>query len=186
MKVKIVFVGPSNAGKTSIIHRFVYGDFSQHCMPSTQPAFCQKMVKIQAVPVQLEIWDTAGQERYHSLSPLFYRDADIGIVTFDLTDTDSFSSAKQWIDELHKNRGDGIIIGIAANKQDLTAERAVPFQVLQKFAQENRVIAVETSARTGENINLLFENITIKFINAGKTPAKSTDDPQKSSGGCFC
>ena len=105
MKVKIVFVGPSNAGKTSIIHRFVYSDFSQHCMPSTQPAFCQKTIKLPSSPVQLEIWDTAGQERYHSLSPLFYRDADIGIVTFDLTDSDSFTSAKQWIDELHSNRG---------------------------------------------------------------------------------
>lgn len=186
MKVKIVFVGPSNAGKTSLIHRFVYGDFSQHCMPSTQPAFCQKMVKIQASQVQLEIWDTAGQERYHSLSPLFYRDADIGIVTFDLTDEDSFNSAKQWIDELHSNRGDGIIIGVAGNKQDLTEKRVVSFQAMQKFAQEHGVIAIETSARTGENVNMLFEDITTKFIQAGKTPAKTSEGPQETSSGCFC
>ena len=187
MKVKIVFVGPSNAGKTSLVHRFVYGDFSQHCMPSTQPAFCQKIIKIQDIAVQLEIWDTAGQERYHSLSPLFYRDADIGIVTFDLTDFDSFSTAKTWIEELHAYRGDGIIIGLAANKNDLSESRAISFSAIQKFAQENNVSAVETSASSGENVDFLFESLTQKFLNAGKTPAQTKGaNQQEQTSRCFC
>lgn len=187
MKIKLVFVGPSNAGKTSIINRFVYNEFSVHILPSTQPAFCQKVIKLRGENIQLEIWDTAGQERYHSLSPLFYRDADIGIVTFDLTSIDSFESAKQWIEELRQNRGNGIIIGLAANKLDIGTQRAVTLAQIHKFAQEHKVTAVETSAQSGENINYLFEMLVQQFLETGNSPSKKDDAPEEGSkSGCFC
>ncbi|EAX90067.1 small GTP-binding protein, putative [Trichomonas vaginalis G3] len=187
MKIKLVFVGPSNAGKTSIINRFVYNEFSVHILPSTQPAFCQKVIKVNNQNIQLEIWDTAGQERYHSLSPLFYRDADIGIVTFDLTSTDSFETARQWIDELHQNRGDGIIIGLAGNKRDLADQRQISFAQMHKFAQDTNVVAVETSAQSGENINYMFDVLLKQFIDSGNTPSKGNDTPvPDEKSGCFC
>ena len=186
MKIKIVFVGPSNAGKTSIINRFVYQQFSENCMASTQPAFCQKQVQINDQVHLLEIWDTAGQERYHSLSPLFYRDADIGIVTFDMTSVDSFNSAKHWIEELHANRGNSIHIAVVGNKKDLTDRRVISFEQLQHFAQESKTVAIETSAQSGENVNYLFETMTRIMVESGRPSSKSEDSPSASGSSCWC
>lgn len=184
MRAKVVLVGPSNAGKTSIINQYVYGEFSTQCMASTQPAFCQKSIIIDQKPVKLEIWDTAGQEQYHSLSPLFYRDADIGIVTFDVTDEDSFKVAENWINELILSRGESIVIGLAANKIDLNP-RKVSFSQAQQFALERSITAIETSACTGENVELLFQKMVEVAISKGHFKWKQEGNSQSKSN-CFC
>ena len=186
MKIKIVFVGPSNAGKTSLINRFVYQEFTANITASTQPAFCQKQIQFDDQVHLLEIWDTAGQERYHSLSPLFYRDADIGIVTFDLTSIDSFNSAKHWIDELHSNRGNSINIAIVGNKSDLADQRVVSFETLQKLAMETKTTAFETSAQTGENVDYLFETMTRKMVESGRPSSKNDDSSVEEKSHCWC
>jgi small GTP-binding protein len=124
-RAKVVLVGPTAAGKTSIVNRFIYDDFAVHTTSTTQPAFAQRVLNDKSRPVSLEIWDTAGQERYHSLSPLFYRDAEAGIVVFDITDTDSFTKASKWISELKTERADDILIIVVGNKTDLESLRTV-------------------------------------------------------------
>ena len=186
MKIKVVFVGPSNAGKTSIINRFVFQEFISTITASTQPAFWQKQIQFDDQVHLLEIWDTAGQERYHSLSPLFYRDADIGIVVFDLTSIDSFNVAKHWVDELHMNRGDSINIAIVGNKTDLADQRVVSFETLQKLALETKTVAIETSAQTGENIDYLFETMTKKMVESGRQSSKNGDGSVEEKSHCWC
>jgi small GTP-binding protein len=158
-KAKVVLVGAAHTGKTSIANRFVYGEFSPNTIPTIQPAFFSKTITSNGTDLVLEIWDTAGQEQYRSLSPLFYRDADVGLVVFDLTDSSSFGKCKQWVADLREARGLDIAIVLVANKLDLPAIRTVSFNSVAQFAASINVETVETSAKTGENVRLLFDTV---------------------------
>jgi small GTP-binding protein len=125
----------------------------------------------------LEIWDTAGQEQYRALSPLFYRDADVGIVVFDLTDASSFGKCKQWVSDLRESRGLDICIVLVGNKLDLPSIRTVPTETITQFATSINVEAVETSAKTGENIQLLFNSLAKLILKRNSL----RDEPK---GGC--
>jgi small GTP-binding protein len=183
MKAKVVLVGSAHTGKTSIINRYIYGEFSPHTMPSTQPAFFQKKVHSCDVDVTLEIWDTAGQEQYHALSPMFYRDAEAGIVVFDLTDKSTFSKCKQWVSELRQARGDSITLAVAGNKNDLPSVRTVNFDAIASFASTIGAESFETSAKTGENVDLLFsalvKTLVRKAQSGGEGAEKSPAVPKK-------
>jgi small GTP-binding protein len=158
-RAKIVLVGAAHSGKTSIVNRFLYGEFTLHTVSTTQPAFSQKVMNHKAHAISLEIWDTAGQERYHSLSPLFYRDAEAGIVVFDVTDSDSFGKASKWISELKQERGDGVFVIIAANKTDLEGKRVVDQADGRKLAADWGAPYFETSAKSNLNVQELFTAI---------------------------
>jgi small GTP-binding protein len=158
-KSKIVLVGAAHSGKTSIVNRFLYGEFTLHTVPTTQPAFSQKIVTHNNMILSLEIWDTAGQERYQSLSPLFYRDAEAGIAVFDVTDNESFSKATKWISELKQERGDGAFVIVAGNKTDIEGKRVVPQSDGEKLAEQHMARYFETSAKSNQNIHEMFEAI---------------------------
>jgi small GTP-binding protein len=173
MKAKVVLVGSAHTGKTSIANRYVYGEYSPHTMPSTQPAFFQKKISYMGSELILEIWDTAGQEQYRALSPMFYRDADAGIVVFDLTDANSFGKCKQWVHDLRDARGAAIIIAIAANKNDLPQLRSVSSEALLEFATTINAEPIDTSAKTGENIDLLFTSLAKELLKRGATKTEN-------------
>jgi GTPase SAR1 family protein len=90
---------------------------------------------------------------------MFYRDADAGIVVFDLSDQASFTKGKQWVAELRQARGDGIVLAIAGNKSDLPSQRAVTLEAIAQFADSVGGQSFETSAKTGENVELLFQSL---------------------------
>ena len=180
-KAKVVLVGAAHTGKTSIVNNYIYGEFSPHTMPSTQPAFFQKKVQYNGDPFTLEIWDTAGQEQYHALSPMFYRDADAGIVVFDLTDSSSFAKSKQWVSELRQARGDSITIVVAGNKNDLPSLRTVTFESVTTFATSIGAESFETSAKTGENIELMFNSLVKVLANKVQATAAERGSKRKTS-----
>lgn len=197
-KAKIVLVGSQHTGKTSLVTRFVRSDFTDHTIATTQPGFSQKTMNYKHRQISLEIWDTAGQERYHALSPLFYRDADAGIVVFDVTDLESFAKAGKWIDELKKERGDNVFILLAGNKIDLEQDRVIDKSEALKLAETVNAPYFETSAKSNQNVDALFnaicENITEKMddITRGvdytpkslKTSIKFEEPTENSGCGC--
>jgi small GTP-binding protein len=138
-------------------------------MPSTQPAFFQKKIHYCGFEVTLEIWDTAGQEQYHALSPMFSRDAEVGIVVFDLTDQSTFSKCKQWVSELRQARGEAILLAVAGNKNDLPSIRTVSLDAIASFAGTIDSESFETTAKTGENIDLLFSSIVKAVVRRAQT-----------------
>jgi small GTP-binding protein len=164
LKAKVVLVGSAHTGKTSIANRFVYGEFSPNTIPTIQPAFFQKTITLNGTDLVLEIWDTAGQEQYRALSPLFYRDADVGLVVFDLTDSSSFGKCKQWVTDLREARGLDIAIVLVGNKLDLHAIRTVSIDVVAQYATSIMVEMVETSAKTGENVRILFDTVAKQIL----------------------
>ena len=172
---KIVFVGSTNTGKTSIIQRFSLDQFSLNSITTNQAAFFQKTIKIETNEMVLDIWDTAGQERFHSLTPMYYRDAKAAVIVFDITNANSFSKAKQWINELKLASNDQILLYLVGNKIDLIPIRVVSTEEASNYSRSFGIPYFETSAKIGNNLELLFltigKNILNKFFEIEKNPS---------------
>lgn len=159
---KVVLVGSSNSGKTSIIQRYINNQFNSNLCPTVQAGYFEKSLSFDSKEISLDIWDTAGQERFHSIAPIYYRDAAAGIIVYDVTDINSFSKSKQWVTEL-RNTNPEICLIMAGNKLDMQAIRVVPDADAINFCEENRITYFECSAKTGANIDEIFNNIGMQL-----------------------
>ncbi|XP_077359433.1 ras-related protein Rab-5C-like [Festucalex cinctus] len=160
---KLVLLGESAVGKSSLVLRFVKGQFHEFQESTIGAAFLTQTVNLEDVTVKFEIWDTAGQERYHSLAPMYYRGAQAAIVVYDITNTDTFARAKNWVKELQRQANPNIVIALAGNKADIADKRAVEHQEAQEYADENGLLFMETSAKTALNVNDIFVAIANKL-----------------------
>lgn len=135
-------------------------------------AFLTQKCQIDGRTVKLEIWDTAGQERFHSLAPMYYRNASAALVVYDVTKAASLERAKSWVKELQRQASPEIVIALAGNKVDLVEDgveddeslRQVPTEEAQGYATEAGLLFYETSAKTGYNVQEVFTAIA-KAIN---------------------
>ncbi|CAF0867035.1 unnamed protein product [Adineta steineri] len=160
---KMVLLGESAVGKSSLVLRFVKGQFHEYQESTIGAAFLTQTVSVDDTTVKLELWDTAGQERYHSLAPMYYRGAQAAIVVYDITNADTFSRAKVWVKELQRQAAPNIVIALAGNKADLLAKRQIEVADAQAYAEENGLIFMETSAKTAMNVNDIFMAIAKKL-----------------------
>src|SRR4030095_495684 len=104
---KLVFLGDSGVGKSSIVGRFLTDHFDP-CKESTIGAsFSVKCVNIDGHLIKLDIWDTAGQERYRSLSPMYYRAAHAVVIVYDVNDSESYTRAMGWLKDIRASKKDG-------------------------------------------------------------------------------
>nr|XP_057918738.1 ras-related protein Rab-5C-like [Doryrhamphus excisus] len=170
---KLVLLGESAVGKSSLVLRFVKGQFHEFQESTIGAAFQSKTISLGDATIKLDIWDTAGQERYHSLAPMYYRGAQAAIVVYDITSTETFARAKNWVKELYKQANPNMVIALTGNKADMGDKRAVEHQEGQEYAEENGLLFMETSAKTGLNVNDIFMAI------ANKLPK---NDPQAGAG----
>ncbi|KAJ5069767.1 ras-related protein rab-5c [Anaeramoeba ignava] len=155
---KVVLLGHTGVGKTSMALRFTQNEFLE-CQLSTIGAQCiTKTVKLPDRNVNFAIWDTAGQERFHSLAPIYYRNAKAAIIVYDITQQETINIAKDWILEM-KSQPNDIIIILVGNKSDLSEQREIKRKEAQKLADQYQILFLETSARTGEYIQELFFRI---------------------------
>lgn len=176
---KLVLLGESAVGKSSLVLRFVKGQFHEYQESTIGAAFLTQTICLDDVVVKFEIWDTAGQERYHSLAPMYYRGAQAAIVMYDITNKDSFVRAQNWIAELQKQASPNIIIALAGNKTDLENIRAVSLEDGRAYAEENHLLFMETSAKSAVNVAELFTAIAQKLP---KTESASGASPSANRG----
>lgn len=147
---KIVIIGSSAVGKTSIVSRYLYNKFNMYSDSTIGAAFATKVVKDSYDKLhKLEIWDTAGQERYKSLVPMYYRDADAAIIVYDITSKVSMIEATKWIHDLKSRNLKMIVVG---NKYDLLDEVNI-LEIKKMFLDEHNIFV---SAKTGDNIDNIF------------------------------
>ena len=137
---KIVLLGESSVGKSSISIRFSKDQFSDFQESTIGAAFLTKtMTQSDGDSIRFEIWDTAGQERYHSLAPMYYRGAKASIVVYSITSKESFERAKLWVSEL-KHNCDNMVICLMGNKSDLEYSRNVTLEDASEYAQKEELL----------------------------------------------
>jgi len=192
---KLVLLGDTALGKSSLVLRFVKGQFFEYQESTIGAAFLTQTVALNDTTVKYEIWDTAGQERYHSLAPMYYRGASAAIVVFDITNRDSFNRAKSWVKELQRQGNPNIVIALAGNKSDLSGKRKIEADEAQQYADENGIMYMETSAKTAANVNELFVAMARKLPknapssranNPGNIVLQPTADASKPNKNCQC
>ncbi|KAF8347038.1 GTP-binding protein RAB5 [Amanita rubescens] len=161
---KLVLLGESAVGKSSLVLRFVKDQFDDYRESTIGAAFLTQTVTLEdQTTVKFEIWDTAGQERYKSLAPMYYRNANCAVVVYDITQTASLEKARTWIRELQRQADPSIVIALCGNKLDLAARRQVSQEEAKKYAEEEGLMWMETSAKTGEGVAEVFTAIAKKL-----------------------
>eukprot|EP00252_Welwitschia_mirabilis_P002285 TRINITY_DN1219_c0_g1_i2.p1 TRINITY_DN1219_c0_g1~~TRINITY_DN1219_c0_g1_i2.p1 ORF type:complete len:201 (+),score=46.40 TRINITY_DN1219_c0_g1_i2:228-830(+) len=159
VQAKLVLLGDMGTGKSSLVLRFIKGQFNDYQESTIGAAFFSQTLAVNETTVKLEIWDTAGQERYHSLAPMYYRGAAAAIIVYDVTTPDSFTRAKKWVEELQRQANPNMVVALAGNKSDLIEKIKVSSEEAKAYAQENGLFFMETSAKTAQNVNELFYEI---------------------------
>ena len=165
--VKVVILGESGVGKTSIISQFTTNKFNPRCATSVSAQFISKTIEFPnyGKSIKFDIWDTVGQEKYRSLAKIFYKDAKVIIFVYDIVTDYSFSALKDfWYKETINNADNDPIFAIVANKIDLYQDQKVSNNDGKAFADEINAIFQTTSALSNAGINTLFENIGKKII----------------------
>lgn len=160
---KLVILGESSVGKSSLVLRFGKGQFFEYQESTIGAAFLTQTIQLNDLAVKFEMWDTAGQERYHSLAPMYYRGAHAAIVVYDITNANSFARAKDWVDELLTQAPPDIVVALAGNKLDLDDTRGIQTDIAAAYANENNLLFFETSAKTSANVTELFKAIAVKL-----------------------
>jgi small GTP-binding protein len=156
----VILVGDSNVGKTSILKKFINGTFANKLTCTINVEFSAKNLKIDKnLYAKLVIFDTAGQEKYRSLTRQYYNKANGIILVFDLTNENSFTKLNYWIKEINDNAGN-VEVFLVGNKSDLE-DRKISKLKAENFAKEKNLRYIETSAKEGTNILLLFEELSI-------------------------
>ncbi|PBK76964.1 GTP-binding protein ypt5 [Armillaria solidipes] len=124
VQVKLVLLGEAAVGKSSVVLRFVSNEFQANKEPTIGAAFLTQKCRLEDRVLRYEIWDTAGQERFHSLAPMYYRNAQAAVVVYDVTKATSLEKAKSWVKELQRQANPNIVIALAGNKVDLVQPSA--------------------------------------------------------------
>ena len=163
--IKVVLIGNSGVGKTCISQRYINDSFTNNEQSTVGASYFQKKLEIDGKSINLDIWDTAGQERYRSMGKMFYKDAFIVLFVYDITDKKSFLELKNvWYDEIKKTGEKHSVLAVVGNKSDLYLKEQVDEDEARKLADDIGAIYALVSAKEGDCINLLFDNVVKKYF----------------------
>jgi len=191
-QVKVVILGESGVGKSSIMLRFITGNFQEDSEPTLGGAFMAKTYSYKNQSLKYQIWDTAGQEKYHSLAPMYYRDSQVALLVYDVTKRDSLQSLTKWVDELKENGPKELMIVVVGNKTDLLDQEQVKASEGAAFAKDLGALFKLTSAKMDTGIHDLFDKISEEMLKRagdevrtrGKTISKKEGDGESGGGWC--
>ena len=158
INVKILIIGDTNVGKTSLLLRYIDDYFPDKHMATIGVEYRVKAIEYRGFKIKLQLWDTAGQERFHSITKNFFQNADGILFVYDITNKKSFKGVKNWIKESEEIKDDiqKIIVG---NKCDMIHQRVVTNQEVEKYCNENKIDFIETSAKDNINLKEVFNKI---------------------------
>ena len=194
---RVVFIGDSSVGKTSIINRLVNDQFKNDEQATVGAMFVIYSECVNSERIEMQIWDTAGQEKFRSLGPIYYRSSQVGVIVIDVTSKSSFEHLEEWVDNFQRIAGQEALLVVAANKSDMGEEREVSDESMNAWSEANQIKWFLTSAREGTGIdtmfhyiaNYLYENRTVGVPVATATvPLQKTQkaDDDKTEKSCAC
>jgi len=165
---KVVIIGDSGVGKSSLLYRFVDNTFTETFVSTIGVDFKIKTIKINDKICKLQMWDTAGQERFKGITSAYYRGAHSIIMVYDITDRVSFDNTKVWFEEILNAReeynADSVATIIVGNKCDLDNEREVQYSDGQTLAISKNALFIETSAKSNSNIEKMMNGLIERQI----------------------
>jgi small GTP-binding protein len=165
---KIILLGDTHVGKTSIVSQFVNKDYNKYEEPTIGVDFKVNCKTIHDKKVKLYLWDTAGQEKFHSIIQSYYKNVGGGVVVYDVTNTQSYNNVIRWIKEIRKyniyENNIEIPILIFGNKSDLILNRKITTEMGQSLADKYNVIFYEGNVKNNKNIDLIFEKLGEKMF----------------------
>ena len=165
--IKVVLLGEAGVGKTCIIKQFIEKKFEQNTDSSLSAQFVSKTIEYVdfAKTLKFDIWDTVGQERFRSIAKIFYKDAHVVILVYDITSKKSFNALNDfWIGEIKNNCNGTPLFAIIGNKNDLYMKQEVDPLDAKDLAKKIGGIFQLTSAKTAEGISQLFDIIGKKIL----------------------
>ena len=184
---KVVMIGNANVGKTSIILQLVDKVFTKMVTPNVGACLTNKEIETSKGTVSLKIWDTAGEERYRSITRLYSKDAYAAVIVFDVTDQDSFDAIEDWEAEFRKDANNDAIVYLAGNKIDLIDQRKISFDQANQLATKKNMKYFDVSAKTGENVDILFQQLATQLGPSIESSTNSVDlNAQSQQKGSCC
>lgn len=167
---KVLLIGEAAVGKTSLTIKFVHGKFKSDYLLTVGMEPYSKYIKMGNDMVTLSIWDIAGQQRFDVFRTMFFRGAKAAFLVFDLTRPITLTKLQDWHEDLIRNAGKDVLTFLVGNKNDLEDLRSIPKKDALAFAKKINALAyIETSAKTGTNVNESFTSLTKNLVEKAKT-----------------
>lgn len=163
VKLKIIFVGDSSVGKTTVMNRILNRSTSQSYQPTVGVDFQTMCVHVNTQQVKLTLWDTAGQEKFRSIITGYFRNAAGGFIVFDKTNTNSFDNLHYWILEVQKYSPDAHLV-VLGNKSDLTKNCQISTERASSFCDKYNIQYVETSFLSTDDVYNCCQDMTKKIL----------------------
>ena len=164
LNLKLILIGDSNVGKTTILLNYIQNDFNEFMNPTLGLENRVKIVDIQGFKAKVQIWDTAGQEKFNALTQQFFRNTDGILLIFDLTDKNSFNNIKKWLNDVKANSDHSIKKILIGNKSDMKDQICVTKNMIDNFCNEKELKYMEVSAKNNENVSNAFETLINEII----------------------
>jgi len=172
---KILMVGDSGVGKSSLLLRFTDDTFTDNFISTIGVDFKIRTVSLDGKVIKMQIWDTAGQERFRTITSSYYRGAHGVILVYDVTDQVSFNNARQWLTEIERYACGNVVKLLVGNKSDLASKRVVSTGTGKEFADQFQLPFIEASAKDGSNVKQAFMTLVKEVYD------KAVDSPSTGS-----
>jgi len=153
---KYIIIGDMGVGKSCLLHQFTENKFVPDSPHTIGVEFGTRIVDVMGKKIKLQIWDTAGQERFRAVTRSYYRGAAGALLVYDITRRITYNHLTSWLTDARNLTNPNTVIMLIGNKKDLDGQRDVTYEEAAQFAKENGLIFVESSAKTGENVEEAF------------------------------
>ncbi|XP_042612756.1 ras-related protein Rab-14-like isoform X1 [Cyprinus carpio] len=153
---KYIIIGDMGVGKSCLLHQFTEKKFMADCPHTIGVEFGTRIIEVSGQKVKLQIWDTAGQERFRAVTRSYYRGAAGALMVYDITRRSTYNHLSSWLTDARNLTNPNTVIILIGNKADLEAQRDVTYEEAKQFAEENGLLFLEASAKTGENVEDAF------------------------------
>ena len=190
VKYKIMVLGESKVGKTSLIKRFTKDQFGGVYLTTVGMDFQDKIIEIEDKKIRLQVWDTAGQERFRNVTKSYFQSSHGLLVVYDITDKESFEKINFWIKNIKENAPENAKLILVGNKCDLANERQVSYEEGEKKASNYNIKFFESSAKDGTNVKEFFFYLANDIYQDEKAKGKDNkktvqlDSKKKGKKGC--
>jgi Ras-related protein Rab-1A len=176
---KLLLIGNSAVGKSSLLLRFSDNIFNESFLPTIGVDFKIRTFDLNTKTVKLQIWDTAGQERFKTITSSYYKGAHGIILVYDITDRQSFKDIENWLAEVERHANENVVKLLVGNKCDLESARQVSTEEGKEFAESLGIKFLETSAKETTNVDKAF----FTMANEIKARVQKDDDSGKQDTG---